>query len=233
MEPDTESLWRQLTEAFQQLTLVEDWGDYLKRRGALEEGVTTEQFQAIAREYFTEIEARIARCEAWVKERPIPQLHYALAHLYNHCDAGKSAAYFYKRPVRYHALKALRLNPQQSTAWVLLAEVYSWIAFIGGETDEIPTVTLDPEYRYTPELETKPAITEPASYVEEAFTLSGQQQRQIRAHNQAIRCMMKAIQLEPGNEAYQEQLRAYSHCRNEEYKPTSVPRTIGHMTAEE
>jgi len=228
MEPDTESLWRQLTEAFQELMLVEDRGDYLKRRGVLEEGVTTEQFQAVEREYFAEIEARIAQCEAWLPRYRCPAMHLVLARLYDHDDVRKSAAHFYKRPVRFHLLKALRLHPQYSTAWALLAVVYSWIAFVGGETEEIPDVTMAEDYGYTPESKRiKRTAAEPKSYVDKPYAMSVQQRRQIRAWDRAIRYMMKAVQLEPDNAAYQEALRYYCHCRNEEYKPAGVVRIIG------
>ena len=227
MELDTESLWRQLTETFQELMRVEDWGDYLKRRGALEKGVTTAQFQAVEQAYFAEIEARIAQCEAWLPRYRCPAMHVVLARLYDHADVRNSAARFYKRPTRFHLLKALRLHPQYSAAWALLGEVYAWIAFIGGETEEIPDVRLDPGYGYQPELEMiERTSAKPQSYVTESYALTAQQQRQIRTLDRAIRCMTKATQLDPNNEAYQDALRYYHHQRNQEYQPESVPRIM-------
>ena len=220
MEPDTESLWRQLTEAFRELMIVEDRGDYLKRRGALEDGVTTEQFQAIEREYFADIEARIAQCEASLPRYRCPAMHLVLARLYDHGDVRKSAAHFYKRPTRYHALKAIRLYPQFSSAWALLAETYAWIAFVGGESEEIPDVTMA-------KLEMiERTSAKPQSYVDNSYAMTDQQQRQLRALDQAIRYMIKAVQFDPKNESYQARLRIYAHHRNEEYKPAGVVRII-------
>ena len=71
-----------------EIIMLGERGDYLEERGAFEESLTTEQFQAMEREYFTKVEARIAHCEMQLRQQRTSDLHAALAWLYDQVSVG-------------------------------------------------------------------------------------------------------------------------------------------------
>lgn len=115
---------------------MEGWGEYLQKRGALADSVSSERFRAIEEEYFDKVKHRIRLCEDLFKTHKSPLVCYTLAQLYNRLNPDETPEYLLKRPVRYYAILAIRMDRKYAPAWALLAEAYSWIGQVSRESQQ-------------------------------------------------------------------------------------------------
>ena len=104
--------------------------DYLDRNEALNKNVSKEGFDFFAQKYFADLKTRITYCENIEPKDEF--VFYTLAQLYNRVDLDESKENLYKRRARYYAIRAIRKNREYSKTWFLLAKIYSWVSFLGG-----------------------------------------------------------------------------------------------------
>lgn len=194
-----------------------DWGDYLDQNGGLTRCSSKEGFDYLEKKFFDLVKERINYCKQFLKEHEDALIYYTLAELYDRCNLDESIEYLFKKPVRYHCIKTIRLNRNYAPAWVLLAEAYSWIALLGGENNTIPKikVSFDKSNR---------AYSEQRSYLTHSYTLVEKQRSQIRYIEKAIFCIKKALKIEPFNEEYDLLFKKYYMQRNQEYKSEDITR---------
>lgn len=181
-----------------------DWADYLEEHGALRANVSTQQFKAIERRYFAEIKRRIAYCEKLLANYQDDFIYYVLAVLYSRCDLNESASLLYMQKVRYYCFKAIRKTSNFAPSWALLAEAYSWIACLGGESPIMPELRVSCE-KVTVELKERPDFR---------THLTKDQTKSICYIERAIHCINKALKLEPMNTKYQSLSESYYSQRN-------------------
>ena len=120
---------------------MKTWADYLEENGALGDYVSKEGFDHVQGEYFKEIKKRIDHCKQLLKEHEDAFIHYTLAELYDRCNLDESPVYLYKRPVRYHALRALEIELNFVPAKRLLDKANEWVRYLGGDKDYMPEWT--------------------------------------------------------------------------------------------
>lgn len=199
---------------------TEDLFAYLERRGVVDdESVDDDRFKKICDEYYGEIRGRIQKCKNLLKESDDFWVNLTLAYLYDRYDLENSADCFYRRPVRYYAIRAMRKNRQSAEAWLLLADCYAWLSMMGPEGKEAPSIQVQESISDMPSLRDSQK-----SYVEEACSFSDTQKSKIALAEKAVRCIQRACRLEPANETIRARLRHYLSQRNQEFKPEGAPR---------
>lgn len=171
--------------------------EYLERIGAFKIDMASDKFAIVEKEYYHELNKRIARCRALLENHDDALIYYTLAELYERDNIGISRDRTLKKKTRYYAIKAIRKDRNFADAWRLLSEAYSWIALIAYEVWKEPE---DPVYR---------SKSKGICYIEKA-----------------IFCIKKAIKLVPYDLHYKYLLRKYYHFRNEEYKPDDAIREL-------
>ena len=187
----------------------ESWGDYLSRKGALVDNVSTEQFKAIEKEYFDALKERIDICEDILRRHKDGFVNYVLAQLYDKDDVDRSPETLCKRKVIYHCLQAIKENSNFAPTWVLLAETYEWIATLGDESDTMPKMEVSVRDKH---------ITANIRQKDQLGIASNSQDVTIQYIEKAISCIKRAIAIEPSNKEYQGILRSYYRQRNEDYR---------------
>ena len=179
---------------------VEDWGDYLSGHGAFEDGVSREQFEVIEREFFQEVQRRIDLCEEQLQQRPSALLHYTLAQLHDRNERDRLRTARFKQMVRYHAIRAIRLDRRCAGAWALLAAAYASLGWIGRgkrpRADQLEELWND----LMPEPLGSALLSEP--YLTQVYALTVRQRERLRLSGRAIRCLRHALSLEPQNRTY-------------------------------
>ena len=175
---------------------METWDQYLERNGAFKDYVSTEGFKHLEQRYFNEVKRRIGYCEKLLTRFDEALIHYTLAELFNRSNLDESPQYLYKRPVRYHCIKAIRKNPDYPPLWALLAEAYDWVAELGGESKTMPT------------MDAKISRNEIAINVEHKKNAM-RHKPTIFFIEKAIRYLKKSVSLEPENMRYQYRLKGY------------------------
>lgn len=184
----------------------ESWGDCLIRKQALDG--SHEEFKSCEGKYFDVLKKRITICENILKRNEDAFINYTLARLHDKDNVDRSPETLYKRKVIYHCNRAIKLDPQFVPAWILLAKSYEWIATLGGDSDTIPQMdaAVD-EQGIIVRIEQKDCSKSPKDF----------QDASIQAIEKAIDCVKRAMAIDPTNKEYQEKLKGYYHCRNEEY----------------
>jgi tetratricopeptide (TPR) repeat protein len=115
-------------------TKDEYWGEYMERAGGLGVDVTTEQFKTLEKAYFAEIGRRIKHCKKLLAQCPDDSfLLYSLGSLCDRQNLDKDPRTLYKREARYYCLKALRVDPENLDAKILLRQIESWLELLGGK----------------------------------------------------------------------------------------------------
>jgi len=174
---------------------TETWDGYLERNGAYERYVSTEGFKFLEQQYFREVKRRIRFCKRLLATDKDWLVFYTLAELSDRDDLNKSPDILYKKAVRYYCLKAIHMNPDYAPLWALLSEAYEWIALLGGERNTMPlfkssvsahTINIRIESMNDPE--------DIPSY------------RQRQYIENAIKCMKRALTIEPVNLKYSKKL---------------------------
>lgn len=187
---------------------MENWGDFLSRRGTLTNNVSHERFKNVEKEYFDGLKKRIDYCKKLLVAHKNYLIYYTLAELYDRYNVDESVEFLYKRPVRYYCIKALRRNRNYAPAWVLLSEAYEWIATLGGESRAIPKMKALVDKNIIVSIEQKGFLGNRIDA----------QNRAIRYIEKAIAYTKKALIIEPLNKKYQNILKGYYYQRNEEYR---------------
>jgi len=189
-----------------------------------EEDISDGEYKRIEAEYYDILNWRIQHCKKLLEIGKSDLLYYALACLYDNCSIDDSQEYFFKRPVRYYAIKAVRKNRSYHKAWVLLARIYSWAALFADDKSITPD---NVQTGIGPEENDFQPIQEIKSYLKQDYELSSDQLRRIFFVEKGISCIKKAIAIKPKNRDYKYWLRLLYDQRNEEYKPENLPRNIG------
>lgn len=188
----------------------EDWATYLERNGAFENNITTPQFKAIQRKYFGDIMKKIEYCKGLLRENDDAFLNFVIAKLYELYDLDESKELLFRRPSRYYCIRAIRKDRTFAPAWTLLAENYDWIALLGGEKGS--------EIKMNALVEEK--IIVGITQKDQQGKLIDTKGQTIKFTEWAIRCIKRAVALEPENKKYREILKGYYHARNEAYLAT-------------
>lgn len=186
---------------------MEDWGTYLEREGALANNVSKEGFKFIEQKYFRGLNKRINYCKKLLQTNDDSFINYVLAQLYDRANLDESTENLYKRKVRFFCIRAIRKDRRCAEAWALLAHAYSWVAFLGGNENNIPKLDVSVGENIV------------ASLGQQNFLINGvEKDKSIRYLKKAIYCAGMAVKLEPQNKKYQKMLKDYYCQRNEEYK---------------
>lgn len=202
--------------------LTEELFAHFDRRGIVDnDSIEDNRFKQMCDEYYDEIRRRIEQCEALLKESNGFLVNYTLAQLYDRYDIEASADHFYRRPVRYYAIRAIRKNRQSIEAWLLLADCYAWLSMIGPESQTMPLIRIEKAQSEEPKT---PASS--VSYLVKSEPLSDIQKSKIASIEKAIRCVQKASRLNPVDECIQTRLKHYLAQRNQEFKLETVVRSL-------
>ncbi len=183
---------------------METWSQFLERNGAFGSNVSREGFKFIEQRYYKKVKKRIECCKRLLPEHDDFYMLYTLAELCNRGNLDDSAEYLFKRSVRYYCIKAIKKSPSYAPAWALLAEAYEWVACLGGDGKSISEMeTIINESNIIVQVSKKGSELDP-------------DQESIRFIEKAIRCLKKAVLLDPGNYKYERMLKNYYQYRFEE-----------------
>jgi len=178
------------------------WEEYLTREGAFN-NVSKEVWQYIEQKYFRIIKFRIEHCKKLLTEYDDWHICYTLAELNDRGNLDGSVEYLYKRSVRFWCIKTIRKNPNHAPTWALLAEAYIWLAALGCEGKEMPKMTT--------------AISE------QDIIVNIERQKSREHHNptlsfteKAIKCLKKAIAIDPQRKYVERQKNFYDLMAAEE-----------------
>ena len=184
-------------------TEMETYYQFLERNGAFN-NVSKEVWRHIEQQYFRIVKQRIEYCRRLLAEHDDFFIYYTLAELSSRGNLDGSSEYLFQRPVRFYAIKAIRKNPYYAPAWALLAGAYRWLACLGREGKSMP------------KMKATLGENDIAVEIDKGARQEWAANESIRFVEKAIRCLKKAVALDPGNDKYQSSLKKCYYFRAEE-----------------
>lgn len=161
---------------------------YIKRHGGLQDPFDHDKVIELEKAYYERLRKRMTHCQALLKHHNDAIIYFTLAQLEKRNNIGISTKRILRKEVRWYTVQAIRRNRQFHEAWALLSEAYADVALVANEAFRKPD---DPQ-----------AICS---------------RRSIHFIERAIRCLKKALALDPDNEDYDIRLKQYYGYRNEEF----------------